>query len=285
MILLASLGLLSGQAYWLHNRYQVEEKKLLEEVASALGSALAQKYGEAIPDSTPDGFTFNELPETKSYKQKIDSILTSALREQIMRDQGWSSNDIYINLLEDKPLHALPDSLQKSIIAIPERQVLQRKLTALFMKVMSSFQEDNTSLASFKKSFDQELSAIDLNLSYQLAIWKDSVLVESYPAGIHPAFQAEELLTGYWKGYSGSSINPEIKVYLTRTASVIIIRMGGSLLLSLLLIVLILGCLASLLRVIFRMKKLAAVKNDFINNMTHKAKTIIATAHYADEAL
>lgn len=61
--------------------------------------------------------------------------------------------------------------------------------------------------------------------------------------------------------------------------------MLGSIFLSFLLSIFIIGCLLFLLKIIFKQKQLSEVKNDFINNITHEFKTPISTISIALEGL
>jgi two-component system phosphate regulon sensor histidine kinase PhoR len=62
-------------------------------------------------------------------------------------------------------------------------------------------------------------------------------------------------------------------------------QIWSTLLASALFLIIIIGCFAYSIYIIFRQKKLSEVKNDFINNMTHELKTPIATVSLAVEAL
>lgn len=62
-------------------------------------------------------------------------------------------------------------------------------------------------------------------------------------------------------------------------------RMSGLLAGSVALLALTTGCFVLMLNTILRQKKLADVKNDFINNMTHELKTPLATVSAAVEAM
>lgn len=62
-------------------------------------------------------------------------------------------------------------------------------------------------------------------------------------------------------------------------------QMGGLLAASVVLLALTTGCFVLMLNTILRQKKLADVKNDFINNMTHELKTPLATVSAAVEAM
>ncbi len=76
-----------------------------------------------------------------------------------------------------------------------------------------------------------------------------------------------------------------LNVYFPNQKAFIWQTMGLSFAASLLLLLLMLGCFYVALNIILKQKKLAQVKNDFINNMTHEFKTPISTISLATQLI
>jgi len=76
-----------------------------------------------------------------------------------------------------------------------------------------------------------------------------------------------------------------LSLYLKTPTWWILKHLAWALLSSFLLTSLTIGCLVYLLYTIFKQKKLADIKNDFVNNMTHELKTPLATVLAATESL
>jgi two-component system, OmpR family, phosphate regulon sensor histidine kinase PhoR len=77
----------------------------------------------------------------------------------------------------------------------------------------------------------------------------------------------------------------DLLLYFPTKGTVIWGSLGLTLALSLLFVVVILGCFFYTLKVINDQKNLSEMKNDFINNMTHEFKTPIATISLASDSI
>ncbi|HEX8021991.1 HAMP domain-containing sensor histidine kinase [Mucilaginibacter sp.] len=102
---------------------------------------------------------------------------------------------------------------------------------------------------------------------------------------------SEKLLSHYpivtkaYPTYKQSGKEQYVRAMFSNPFSYIVGRMGLMFAGSLLLIALVAFSLIYLLHTLFREKRLSAIKNDFISNITHEFKTPIATASAAIEAL
>ncbi len=76
-----------------------------------------------------------------------------------------------------------------------------------------------------------------------------------------------------------------VRALFTNPFSYIVSRMGLMLAGSLLIVAVVAFTLTALMRLLIKEKRLSAIKNDFISNITHEFKTPIATASAAIEAL
>lgn len=76
-----------------------------------------------------------------------------------------------------------------------------------------------------------------------------------------------------------------LSLYLKAPTWWILEKLVWGFLSSLFLICLTIGCLVYLLYTVFKQKKLAEIKSDFVNNMTHEFKTPLATVLAATESL
>jgi signal transduction histidine kinase len=284
-MVIAGLGLLGGQTYWLVNRYEVEKEKLVETISQPVINALFEKSKQGQKTDSlmrpVDAF-----PEIESFRQKVDSVLPpSFLPTDSTSGDGKPKPSWYFKLLQGGNRVDLPDSLQKEIEALPEYQEMRELFALQVARLLNSLDDKEYDLSRFRKLLDEELKEVDLELTYRLALWEDSALIKSSPPGLSPEALGKADLSRFWNTFSTGQDGPELRFYLLRPGSVILLRMGGTLVFSLLLIALIFGCLIYMLRIIFRQKRLSEVKNDFINNMTHELKTPIASVSAAIEAL
>ncbi|WP_420458694.1 sensor histidine kinase [Neolewinella sp.] len=81
------------------------------------------------------------------------------------------------------------------------------------------------------------------------------------------------------------SIPGEIRAYSPDKDSVVYSSLYGNFTISLLFVLIILGCFVYTIYVILRQKKVSEMKTDFINNMTHEFKTPIATISLATDSI
>lgn len=79
--------------------------------------------------------------------------------------------------------------------------------------------------------------------------------------------------------------NYEYRFYFEPLYTAILYQMGGILITTLLILVILIFAFWYLLRTVFAMKTLEEIKDDFTNNMTHELKTPIAVAYSATDVL
>lgn len=146
-----------------------------------------------------------------------------------------------------------------------------------------------------KTKIDQAFDAEFANLSYeyglvqhgdfhkccQRGVSKEKVLLSSMGG---PDYSP--ILKTKYRSCTGSFTgNAHINFYFPNKDYFIASQIGGMLVLSALCILIVVGCFAYTIITIRKQKRLAEMKNDFINNMTHEFKTPIFSISLASKAL
>lgn len=121
-----------------------------------------------------------------------------------------------------------------------------------------------------------------IGIAYEFAIQNDvhkSILFST--ASYRPDSTDSELFRASLFPNELNNIPSQLLVYFPERQAFILENMGLTLISSVLLLLVILGCFYVAVATILKQKKLSDIKNDFINNMTHEFKTPISTISLA----
>lgn len=299
IVILSTIGI---QVYWNYKNYLNSKQQLINEVQISLDKAVDDYYSNLAKKNTL-AFAF-ETADTSRYLgkngkldslinqynngyQNIDSLKTNLINGVTM------IGDVKIDTTFKIDYRKANSNLQKpsfdGILHINSDSLDTAKFRTLTSKIVISLVNDSLSLKGIDSLLKTELNRKQITVDYSLNFkdHRDSVRtfqdIKFLKTLNDVSNKKHFLMTS-----SESSFLPKessLTINFTNETHVILKRIFGGILISLLLVLAIISSLFYLLHIIKQQKQLSEVKNDLISNITHEFKTPIATIGIAIESI
>ena len=262
LMVLTILGITGFQLYWLGQAYEREKRTLeirtnmaFRETVHSL-QATKLKLDKSFPDSIAGNKRKGSGPQRIRYmpEEKIAGV-ANVLRDR-MKDSGAIDRMI---LLTDRA----SDTGQQSARFMNRKRVMQ------FLYDMDSLQDS--------------ITVQEIDSAYSLRLDQQGLKVPFAITRFPKAPEREERI--YNEVTLGFKDPITFRLQISDTVPYVLQRISAPILLSLFLVAFTIISFTLLYRNLLRQERLAAIKNEFISNITHELKTPIATVSVAIEAL
>lgn len=248
----------------------------------------------------------NELNRRLREEQQLNEIFGEPLPKKLKGINRRENNRI-LNRLKNRQMEnkiaseKVVKDLKKQNLIITgkveeEKRAIQKvlKKTEMAKEVFADFLfkerpiEQRVSPKYIDSLLGRELKGKNIDLKYVFGIGsnqkKSKYVYTSSPILKNPEIQSAAFFTPLFPNDLKNS-NQMLQVYFPGQQEFIWQTMGFSFLGSALLLIIMIGCFYIAVNTILKQKKLAEVKNDFINNMTHEFKTPISTISLATQLI
>lgn len=293
-VIVCTIGI---QVFWNYKNYLSNKHQLINDVQSSLDKSVDDYYA-LLAERTTIGFAFegnktdhffkegskfqnflSQIEESEKEFKNLDSLDVSGL-EGITVVRGKKVDSLFAEISVDTAKHKHDSIIQK--FHYPNKLEDIKMLTS---KVVISINNDTLVLKEVDSLLNIELERKNIDIKYKLSFKnaKDSIKHFNRFKILKSPNSSHTLKT-----FSKSTFLPdgsELEINFTNETKIILKRILGGILASLLLILVVIGCLFYLLKIIKQQKQLAEVKNDLISNITHEFKTPIATIGVAIESI
>jgi signal transduction histidine kinase len=305
LVIMATIAI---QIYWNYKNYLTNKQQLVNDVQTSLDKAVDDYYAD-LAKKTTMGFSFEgpnrgnlfdersafikiltDIDEKNKQFKSLDSVNANAI-EGITVFRGLEADSMMKSSSTRKNKYI--DSLSADIksLKLDSTNIDLSHIEILTSKVFVSIKNDSLDVKAIDSLLKEDLLRKNISVDYNLAYKKNT---HKHNSGIKvvSTYKDPDSLKhkSQWalSTFSKSTFLPEnskLEISFTNETKVVLQRILGGILISILLVLAVISCLFYLLKVIKHQKQLAEVKNDLISNITHEFKTPIATISVALESI
>ncbi len=315
LILLMSLsliGIISVQAYYIKDSVKNANKRFKDDVNTAL-----HRVSNAIDDDEIDKY-FNEFQKLDNEKKKDSAAVSQIFIYQQNRDTketfiyttdyieesyklSSSLFDIGLDSLTIKNIIANSktevfkesDPLEKDlnnnpILSIVNSGRLKDAERNNFNNNFKAFRKripihKRISVAKIREVLSKEFKAFNIDIDYEFALYSKGLATRVYSNGFETIKESTFPIPVFYDENNQSTY--KLFVNFPDDKKFILSSNMGMILLSIIFTFIIIIAYSSSLFQLVKQRKIAQIKTDFINNMTHEFKTPIATINLALDAI
>ena len=304
-VILSTIGI---QVYWNYKNYLNSKQQLINDVQISLDKAvddyyahLAKKRTFGVLESLDSGKFPNKHVKVESLSgtfrisgSKKDSLHTDLIKgitllntpnaDSILEfdyriNNGLRTNESINDVVGNNANHKFLTQFQYV------DSLKNAKFRTLTSKVVISLSSDSLSLKSVDSLLKIELLRKNIGIDYGLNYQDISGKFKTFNDFKLPDNKSKKDILHTKSESTFLPMGSSLTIVFTNETRIILKRILGGILLSLLLVLAVIGSLFYLLHIIRHQKQLAEVKNDLIGNITHEFKTPIATIGVAIESI
>lgn len=300
---IALVGLTAIQIYWVHNAMGIKEQQFKENVGRALSSVVykAEKIEAAnyIKNHRLSGVSVGDMSaliidatgstDTCCFDVPLSKNIKGDISEYVTHDGTIikrSRSQMVARCLQDKSTASLkPGSVEAVIDQFTKKSNMVTDIINDLINMQKLKVEERIDPEIIKLLLEEQFLHEGINTEFHYGVISKAhgVLLKERQSIDNKLYESPYLI----KMFPGEfSMYPSyLSVYFPREKGFLLKSMSGVMVISALFIAAIIFVFWYSLNIIFKQKKLAIVKNDFINNMTHELKTPISTISLACEVL
>lgn len=247
MVLPTVLAVLAFQTYWLLSTYREQRRT----VASQAKDALLRVYDQSFMENLVMQQMKKSGHSQKDSAGMIDDEITFS--STIISTDSLSP---HISMVKD------------SHSTITSRENIQPLLSSILSSTPGMRPDIKTLATAYKK----ELTERGIDMPVQLSYINSSVKIDT---------------TGFYVCVPMSVFAKDNQIYarFSGVDSYLFKKMSGPVIVSVVLLLIVAGCIWIMWRIILRQKALEIMRSDFISNITHELKTPVAILSTINEAL
>ena len=307
----ALIGIIVVQIFWIRNFIELREKQFSSQVHSSLQTVSKNIQNKELmfflkkfSGLTKDRNLATQAGISKIIYQQIDTVKNERFtyartileqkykvpaeffgKDTLTLKRTFSKKDVF------KSMHYTNDDDIKAL-SPEDHSVLYSELTsldkeffrdALYEEIKRSPIKSRISNDELKQKLQNQFKNRGIETPFKFAIY-DNDMPTSVKSGYFKIIKGQSYSTTLFTDNNEKS-NYILYVNFPDKQKFMLSSISKNLILSILFILTIIGVFAMTLYQLNRQKRIAAIKTDFINNMTHEFKTPIATINLALDAI
>ena len=272
----ALIGIIVVQGYWLNSAIELEEQQFQKNVLHAMNVSSQR---------------LDRLSETSiNQKSEISNGMSFSIKTHTFIDTNYKSHQVSFEIEEENIFEPGDGNLvKKTTQTLKDKNgnVIQKSFNLGFSP-FGSYRNiiEDINPHSLSKALKKELINHGINTKFHIGLFSNNRLIIKEKGIEKDKFLNSPYTVQLFEGQSFfHNNNDKLSLYFPKERGYLLGLVGPAMALSSIFILAILITFWITFATVVKQKKLAVIKNDFINNMTHELKTPISTISLACEVL